>query len=146
MFNDKECKGCKGVGNFCALPSLGCPCIECLVKCVCDEHCGEYGQHLTNGLNKIERITQLIYYTGGSFWIQRAYLVDMEALHNAKIEPIVKGDNDESGALADIFEKLSQADIDVGESSGIADINGSYGVILYLEQEDCEKAVAVFEN
>ena len=53
--------------------------------------------------------------------------------------------NDESGALADIYEKLSQADIDVSESSGIADINGSYGVILYLEQEDCEKAVAALE-
>jgi len=53
----------------------------------------------------------------------------------------IEGD-DESGALADIYEKLSQADIQVDESSGIADIKGGYGVILYLEQEDCERAVA----
>ena len=57
----------------------------------------------------------------------------------------IKGDNDESGALAGIYQKLSQTDIHVNESSGIADINGSYGVILYLTQEDCEKAVAALE-
>ena len=55
---------------------------------------------------------------------------------------LIKGD-DESGALADIYEKLSQADIQVIESSGIAGINGGYGVILYLKQEDCDKALAV---
>jgi hypothetical protein len=54
--------------------------------------------------------------------------------------------HDESGALADIYEKLSRADITVDESSGIADIKGSYGVILYLRQEDCEKAVAALER
>ncbi len=58
---------------------------------------------------------------------------------------LIQGD-DESGALADIYEKLSQADIHVSESSGIADIKGGYGVILYLEQEDCERAVAALEN
>jgi hypothetical protein len=57
---------------------------------------------------------------------------------------LIQGD-DESGALADIYEKLSQAGINVRESSGIADIKGSYGVILYLEQEDCEKALAALE-
>ena len=57
---------------------------------------------------------------------------------------LIQGD-DESGALADIYEKLSQAGIDVQESSGIADINGSYGVILYLRQADCDKAMAALE-
>ncbi len=54
---------------------------------------------------------------------------------------LIQGD-DESGALADIYEKLSQADIRVDESSGIADINGGYGVVLYLRQEDCKRAAA----
>ncbi len=58
---------------------------------------------------------------------------------------LIQGD-DESGALADIYEKLSQADIKVDESSGIADIRGSYGVILYLKREDCEKALAALER
>ena len=58
---------------------------------------------------------------------------------------LIEGD-DESGALADIYEKLSQADIHVDESSGIADINGGYGVVLYLKQEDCEKAAVALET
>ena len=63
--------------------------------------------------------------------------LELEGPHSALL---IQGD-DESGALADIYEKLSQAEIHVNESSGIADIKGSYGVILYLKQEDCEKAV-----
>ncbi|RPJ67767.1 MAG: hypothetical protein EHM20_17190 [Alphaproteobacteria bacterium] len=56
---------------------------------------------------------------------------------------IVKGYDDETGECANIHEKLFRANIDVYESSGIADIKGSYGVVLYLKQEDCEKAMAV---
>ena len=58
---------------------------------------------------------------------------------------LIEGD-DESGALSDIYEKLSQADIHVDESSGIADIKGGYGVVLYLKPEDCEKAAAALER
>jgi hypothetical protein len=57
---------------------------------------------------------------------------------------LVQGD-DESGALAGIYEKLSQADINVYASNGIADIKGGYGVILYFKREDYEKAVAALE-
>ncbi len=52
----------------------------------------------------------------------------------------IEGD-DKSGALADIFRKLSEAGIKVHEASGIADIKGSYGVVLYLKREDCAKAM-----
>jgi hypothetical protein len=58
---------------------------------------------------------------------------------------LIKGYDDESGELAGIYEKLSQAEIKINESSGIADIQGSYGVILYLDREDCEKASAALE-
>lgn len=58
---------------------------------------------------------------------------------------LIEGD-DESGALADIYENLSQAGVSIRESSGIAGIMGGYGVILYLEEEDCEKAVAALET
>ncbi|GAK53493.1 ACT domain-containing protein [Candidatus Moduliflexus flocculans] len=57
----------------------------------------------------------------------------------------IKGENDESGELAAIYQKLSQAGIPVHESSGIANIKGSYGVILYLAPEDCEKATAALK-
>ena len=57
---------------------------------------------------------------------------------------LIKGD-EKSGALADIYEKLSKAGIQVDEASGIADINAGYGVILYLKREDCDKAMAVLK-
>ena len=55
---------------------------------------------------------------------------------------LIKGD-ERSGALADIYRKLSQAGIQVDEACGIADINAGYGVILYLQQEDCARAITV---
>jgi hypothetical protein len=57
---------------------------------------------------------------------------------------LIKGD-EKPGALAGIYRKLSLAGIQVNEASGIADINAGYGVILYLNQEDCGKAVAALE-
>jgi len=57
---------------------------------------------------------------------------------------LIKGD-EKSGALADIYKKLSQAGIQVDEACGIADINAGYGVILYLKQEDCGKAMTVLK-
>lgn len=53
---------------------------------------------------------------------------------------LIKGD-EKAGALADIYQKLSQAGIQVEEACGIADINAGYGVILYLSEEDCDKAL-----
>ena len=67
--------------------------------------------------------------------------LELDGPHSALL---IQGE-DESGALADIYEKLSRAGIDVTEASGIADIKGGYGVVLYLKQEDCEKAVAALE-
>jgi hypothetical protein len=58
---------------------------------------------------------------------------------------IVKGYDDESGECANIHKKLSQSGINVYESSGIANIKGSYGVILYLKPEDCDKAMAALD-
>lgn len=57
---------------------------------------------------------------------------------------LIMGD-EKSGALADIYRKLSQAGIQVEEACGIADINAGYGVILYLKQEDCAKALTALE-
>lgn len=54
---------------------------------------------------------------------------------------IIQGDSDEPGECVSVHEKLAQAGVDVKESSGIADIKESYGIILYLTREDTEKAV-----
>ena len=59
---------------------------------------------------------------------------------------IVVSGNEEIGALAAIYERLSQANIDVDESSGIAHINGGYGVVLYVKQEHCDKALVALRG
>lgn len=58
---------------------------------------------------------------------------------------IITGD-EEPGALAEIFRKLSQAGVQVEESSGIAHINGGYGVVLQMGQEDCDRAMAALDK
>jgi len=65
--------------------------------------------------------------------------LELDGPHSALL---IQGDNDDSGALAGLYAKLAQAGIQVRESSGIADIKGSYGVVLYLGQADCAKALA----
>jgi len=59
---------------------------------------------------------------------------------------IIKSNSDEPGECAGIFKKLSHVNINVYESGGIADIKDSYGVVLYLKQEDCEKALAALKR
>ncbi|MBN1182420.1 MAG: hypothetical protein JXB49_09050 [Bacteroidales bacterium] len=54
---------------------------------------------------------------------------------------IIKSDNDDPGECAGVFKKLSLAGINAYESCGIADIKDSYGMVLYLDPEDCDKAL-----
>ena len=44
------------------------------------------------------------------------------------------------------YEKLSQAGIQADEASGIADISAGYGVLLYLNRENCDKAMAALKT
>jgi hypothetical protein len=69
--------------------------------------------------------------------------LELDGPHSAII---VKGFEDDPGTCADIFVKLSKANINAIEASGIADIRESYGVILYLKEEDCEKALAALKG
>ena len=68
--------------------------------------------------------------------------VDLDGPHYAII---IKG-SDEAGALADIYERLSHADIKLVESYGIADINDGYGVVIYLEKDECDKAMEALKE
>ena len=53
---------------------------------------------------------------------------------------LVQGD-DELGALTDIRAKLYQAGVNVYASSGVTDGKGSFGYLLYLKEEDLDKAL-----
>jgi len=57
---------------------------------------------------------------------------------------LVQGD-DELGALADIHEKLCQANVNVYSSSGVTDGKGSYGYLVYVRPEEYERAAAALE-
>ncbi len=58
---------------------------------------------------------------------------------------LVHGD-EEPGALSVIYQRLARAGIPVRESSGIAHVNGGYGVVLFLDPGDCERAVAALKR
>jgi hypothetical protein len=50
--------------------------------------------------------------------------------------------NDETGACADVFGALAQAGMATDLAFGIADIKDGYGIVLYLDEADCERAMA----
>lgn len=52
---------------------------------------------------------------------------------------LIQGD-DELGALADIHHKLYEADINVFSSSGVTDGKGSFGYLIYVRDEDFDRA------
>ena len=57
---------------------------------------------------------------------------------------LVRGD-DELGALARIHERLFEADIDVYASSGVTDGRGSFGYLVYLREDQFERAAETLE-
>jgi len=54
---------------------------------------------------------------------------------------LVQGD-DHLGALADIHEKLYEANVNVYASTGVSDGSGSFGYLLYVRPDEFERAVA----
>jgi hypothetical protein len=52
---------------------------------------------------------------------------------------LVQGD-DELGALAGVHERLFQAGIDVYASSGVTDGRGSFGYVVYVREDQFERA------
>ena len=54
---------------------------------------------------------------------------------------LIQGD-DELGALAGIHQKLYEADNNVYASSGVTDGSGSYGYLIYVKEDDFERAAA----
>ncbi len=57
---------------------------------------------------------------------------------------LVQGD-DSLGALAQIHEKLARAEVNVFASSAVTDGRGSYGYVIYVRPEECERATWALE-
>jgi hypothetical protein len=55
---------------------------------------------------------------------------------------LVQGD-DELGALASVHERLFETGIDVYASSGVTDARGAFGYVVYVREDQFERAVSV---
>ncbi len=52
---------------------------------------------------------------------------------------LLQGD-DELGALVTVHEKLYRAEVNVYASTGVSVGSGKYGYVIYVREEDCERA------
>ncbi|MGD8895804.1 MAG: hypothetical protein PVJ73_07195 [Acidobacteriota bacterium] len=57
---------------------------------------------------------------------------------------LLQGD-DELGALVEVHEKLYRAKVNVYASTGVSDGQGKYGYVIYVREEDCERAAKALE-
>jgi hypothetical protein len=57
---------------------------------------------------------------------------------------LVQGD-DELGALASVHERLAAANVDVYASSGVTDGRGAFGYVVYVREDQFERAAAAVE-
>ena len=57
---------------------------------------------------------------------------------------LVQGD-DKLGVLAEIHEKLYDANVHVFASSGVSDGRGGYGYVIYVRPEEYERAAEALE-
>jgi hypothetical protein len=75
---------------------------------------------------------------GGKLVAQaRAANLPLDGPHDALL---VQGD-DEMGALAGVHERLVSAGVDIYASSGVTDGRGAFGYIVYVREDQFEKAV-----
>lgn len=71
----------------------------------------------------------------------RAAGLPLDGPHHALL---VQGD-DELGAFASVHERLAGAGVDIYASSGVIDGRGSFGYIVYVREEQFEKAAAALD-
>jgi hypothetical protein len=57
---------------------------------------------------------------------------------------LVQGD-DELGALANVHEQLVKAGVDIFASSGVSDGRGAFGYLVYVREDQFEKATAALQ-
>ncbi len=67
--------------------------------------------------------------------------MEIEGPHPALL---LQGD-DELGALIEVHEKLYRAKVNVYASTGVSDGHGKYGYVIYVREEDRERAAKALE-
>ena len=71
----------------------------------------------------------------------RAAGMTLDGPHHALL---VQGD-DELGALASVHERLFRAGVDVYASAGVTDARGSFGYVVYLREDQVDRAAGALE-
>ena len=64
--------------------------------------------------------------------------IPLEGPHHALL---VQGD-DELGAFASVHEQLFEAGVDIYASSGVTDARNAFGYVVYVREDQFERAVA----
>ncbi len=67
----------------------------------------------------------------------RAAQLPLDGPHHA----LLVGGDDELGALASVHERLFRAGVDIYASSGVTDSRGSFGYVVYVREDQFERAV-----
>jgi hypothetical protein len=57
---------------------------------------------------------------------------------------LAQGD-DELGALASVHERLFRAGVDIYASAGVTDARGSFGYVVYLREDQVQRAASALE-
>lgn len=71
----------------------------------------------------------------------RAAGMTLEGPHHALL---VQGD-DELGALASVHERLVGAGVDIYASAGVTDARGAFGYVVYVREDQFERAVSALD-
>jgi hypothetical protein len=58
---------------------------------------------------------------------------------------LVQGD-DELGAFASVHERLVRAGVDIYASTGVTDGRGSFGYVMYVREDQFERAVSALDS
>jgi hypothetical protein len=88
--------------------------------------------------------TQLTVFPDDTAKMQRAAQQANIPLDGPHPALVVQGD-DEVGALAQIHEKLFDANVHVFASTGVADGRGGYGYIIFVRPEEYERAAEALD-
>jgi len=89
-FKDKECQRCSGSRKCCIMPCSVdesiCPCLTCLVKSICNQHCQIYLDYMTLAMNNLDETAMVIsVYTSG-------YLDRHKKYYCVSMKSIAKGE------------------------------------------------------
>jgi hypothetical protein len=72
----------------------------------------------------------------------RSASLPLDGPHHALL---VQGD-DELGAFASVHERLVRAGVDIYASTGVTDGRGSFGYVMYVREDQFERAVSALDS